>query len=61
MAGFVALFAIALLIVLPITMGTWDTAGVVIAIGGVLIVGVVAVFAIRRASRRKPPPDEPEA
>lgn len=55
MAGFVALFAIALLIVLPITMGTWDTAGVVIAVGGVLIVAVIAVLAIRRAARKKPP------
>jgi membrane protein implicated in regulation of membrane protease activity len=58
MAVFVGLFAIAALIVLPITMGTWDATGVVIAVGGVAIVAVVAILAVRRASRKKPPPDD---
>lgn len=61
MAAFVILFVLIAVVVLPITMGTWDWLTVGIAVGGLVIVGFWALFGIRAGRRRatqEPPPDD---
>lgn len=61
MAGFVILFVLIAVVVLPATMGTWDPLATGIAFAGLAAVGIWAYFGLRWTRDRDsddPPPEE---